>query len=90
MLSSFAIGTICVILILVKYLKTRFGIGSRIEDPRANPAEQSAIGRVQTSSKLANLKMRIDPWLIARFGMAFLILTYVFRSLFAHNDLVTG
>ncbi|PNS19276.1 hypothetical protein CAC42_2453 [Sphaceloma murrayae] len=73
---SFTFGAICVTLILAKYIRTRMGFtsyasGSMIDDI---PSTANSNGRMGSRQR-SRLKVRVDPWLVLRFTIAFFILS---------------
>ncbi|THY31744.1 hypothetical protein D6D00_02094 [Aureobasidium pullulans] len=79
MLVSFAVGAICVILILFKYLRAKIGFDSYASASKSYPAGSVVKGDATTSrighSGPKGLKARVDGWLVVRFSIAFLILS---------------
>ena len=77
-LVSFAVGAICVILILFKYLRAKIGFDSYASASKSYPAGSVVTGDA-TTSRIGHwgpkgLKARLDGWLVVRFSIAFLIL----------------
>ncbi|GAB7353428.1 hypothetical protein MBLNU459_g3898t1 [Dothideomycetes sp. NU459] len=82
-LTSFAIGTVCITLIMFKYMRSRFGVSSYASGSTPSGG-QSTITTSRSRRGLPKLTMRVDPWLVVRFTIAFFIISgfEVFQILF--------
>ncbi|KAJ9620157.1 hypothetical protein H2203_007922 [Taxawa tesnikishii (nom. ined.)] len=79
LVSSLAIGTVCMALILIKYLRSRKEFGSTSGYGTGTGTGAMPSGGVATSRSgiraMISGRMRIDRWLILRFSIAFLVLS---------------
>lgn len=73
--ASFTFGAICVILILVKYIRTRMGFRSYASGSVTIEEIPTTANSGRTSRKRSRLNVRVDPWLVVRFTIAFFILS---------------
>lgn len=85
----FSIGSICVIFILFKYVRSR-ALFASLQGSQSNPmSNPMSVGTATTTASPGTLsggrkvaqpqgaKIRIDKWLLLRFVICFLILRYV-------------
>ncbi|KAI4730443.1 hypothetical protein E4T49_01755 [Aureobasidium sp. EXF-10728] len=81
MLVSFAVGALCVILILFKYLRAKMGFDSYASASASKSYAMGSVAAVESTTGRAGrsapkgLRARVDGWLVVRFTIAFLILS---------------
>lgn len=70
MLFSLTFSSICIVLILIKYVSSRLGLGGYA----TSTAPTSSDGLRPSHNRWARLSARVDPWLIVRFSIASILL----------------
>ncbi|KAI5209918.1 hypothetical protein E4T39_00428 [Aureobasidium subglaciale] len=78
---NFAVGALCVILILFKYLRAKIGFDSYASASASKSYAGGSVVPSETTTSRAGhtmrrgLRARVDGWLVVRFSIAFLILS---------------
>ncbi|KAF4551303.1 Hypothetical protein D9617_14g077600 [Elsinoe fawcettii] len=76
LLISFTFGAVAVTLILVKYIRTRLGFSSYASGSvEIGELPSTTNSRGGSRAARSRLKVRVDPWLVLRFSIAFVILS---------------